>query len=52
MVGHLRSLVEEPRRRDVCILGEEGRGGASGALVELRSGVVLWDRKSGESVIS
>ena len=40
--------MEEPRRRDVDILG--WRVGGGGVRVELWSGVVPRDRKSGESV--
>ena len=48
VVGDLGSLVEEPRRRDVDVLGwGMGRGGVR---VELWSGVVPRDRKSEESV--
>ena len=42
-VGEQRSLVEGQRLRDVDVL--VGRG-----LVEMRSGLILRDRKSGESV--
>ena len=49
VVGDKRSLVQEPRRRDVDVLvGAEGGGG--GVQVELRCGVVPSHRKSGESV--
>ena len=46
-IGDSRSLVEEPRRRDVDVLVVVGGGGV---LVELRFAVVLRDRKSEESV--
>ena len=48
VVVDLGSLVEEPRRRDVDILGCGVGGG--GVRVQLWSGVVPRDRKSGESV--
>ena len=51
VVGDYGSLVEEPRRRDVDILGWWEKGGWGGrGPVELWSGVVPRYRKSGESV--
>ena len=42
--------MEEPRRRDVDILGWGGWGGGGFVWVDLLSGLVPRDRKSGEYV--